>query len=185
MLWYWLVFYSLVINKKQSTGVIKTKEFVFIALWTTLVMFFLRKFCYDSKGTIKWPERLLFTLLTSTQAIQTKTKTVSDLWRYQLINRSNYELKNSSLIWKFKVSTMVSIRQSHRKWHRWNLPKCIITPYQVWSHWGKYQMMNNFFKFGPPQKNQFCPYSNYKATRFCSINAWFVKWLWIASQQSY
>ena len=43
----------------------------------------------------------LYTLLTSKQAIQTKAS--SDLWHYQLVNRSNYELKYLSLFWEFKV----------------------------------------------------------------------------------
>ena len=38
-------------------------------------------------------ERLLYTLITSTQAIQTKTKAAPDFWRNQVIKKSNYELK--------------------------------------------------------------------------------------------
>ena len=51
---------------------------------------------------MEWFERLLYKLLTSIQAIQTKTKAVSDFWRYQMINRSNYELKNLSLTGSLK-----------------------------------------------------------------------------------
>ena len=42
-------------------------------------MFFLRKVCYDFGRTIERPERLLYTLLISSQAMQTETKAVSDL----------------------------------------------------------------------------------------------------------
>ena len=69
-----LLFYSLVTIKQQLTRVIKTKEVVHFSLWTTLVMPFLRKVCNEFKRTIERPERLLYTLLASTQAIQTKKK---------------------------------------------------------------------------------------------------------------
>ena len=59
--------------------VAKTKEFVHFALWTALVMPFLRNVCYGNKRTIEPPDRLLSKMLTSSQAIQTKTKAVTDL----------------------------------------------------------------------------------------------------------
>ena len=40
---------SLVTIKQQRTRVIKTKEFVHISLWTTLIMPFLRKFVMTSR----------------------------------------------------------------------------------------------------------------------------------------
>ena len=41
--------------------------------------------------------------MTPAQAIQTKTKTASDLLRYQLFNRSTTQLKSLNLILKFIV----------------------------------------------------------------------------------
>ena len=58
---------------------IKTKESVHFALRTTLVLPFLRKVSYDFKRAIERHERIPYTLLTSVQAIQTKTIAVSDL----------------------------------------------------------------------------------------------------------
>ena len=89
-------------------------------LWTTANVSPLRNVCYDFKWTIEWPEQLLITMLISIQAIQTKTKAVSDLSRYQLANRSNYELKSLSIIWKFKASTE-SKKQITQMWQQWNL----------------------------------------------------------------
>ena len=103
-----LWFDSLVTYQATTYKNVQTKESVHFALWTTLVMPFLRKDDMISKEQLI--ELLLFTIMTSTHAIQTIEIIVSEIRRHPLINRSNYELKNLSLIWKFNVPPKVSIK---------------------------------------------------------------------------
>ena len=121
-------------------------------LWTTNGPH-LSKVRYDFKRTNERPERLLYRLLTSIQAIQTRTIAVSDLWRYQLINRSKYELKNLSLIWKSKVPPHgISKTNSLEVTTAELASRYALTPYQVWACWGKYRMITSFYKNKPLRK---------------------------------
>ena len=82
LLWYCLLvllLYSFVTYQAKTYQSAQTKEFVHFALWTALVMPFLRNVCYGNKITIELPDRLLSKMLTSSQAIQTKTKALTDL----------------------------------------------------------------------------------------------------------
>ena len=82
-----LLIYPLVTNEAANYKKIQIKEPVYFALLTTLIMPFLCNVCYDFKLTLKWSECLLFTLLTSTQANQTKTK------QYQTYDATNYSIE--------------------------------------------------------------------------------------------
>ena len=80
----------------------------------------------------KRPQRLLYTLKASTQAIQTKTKAVSDFWCYQLSNKSNYELKNlrQAFFGNLKPPAL-SKKKFPKNDSSGTCLKNILTPYQI------------------------------------------------------